>query len=111
MKNLKRENILKRTESFHDHLRETLNDPQKAELYLAIALEEYQEDGDMKMFMSALRDVAEARGGIGDLAKKTELNRQSLYTTLSAKGNPTLSTLGAMLKALGFCLSVRAINS
>ena len=54
----------------------------------------------------ALRNVAQALGGIGELAKKTHLNRQHLYKTLSRKGNPRLETVGLLLKGLGFHLSI-----
>jgi DNA-binding phage protein len=36
----------------------------------------------------ALRNVAEAQGGIGALAKKAHVGRESLYKTLSRTGNP-----------------------
>jgi DNA-binding phage protein len=36
----------------------------------------------------ALRNVAEAQGGLGKLAKKAHVGRESLYKTLSKTGNP-----------------------
>jgi len=50
--------------------------------------------------------VAEVRGGIGELAKKTNINRQHLYRTLSRRGNPRLDTLKDVLHGLGFRLSI-----
>ncbi|WP_420810615.1 DNA-binding protein [Fastidiosibacter lacustris] len=41
--------------------------------------------------------------------KKTGLDRAHLYRVLSSKGNPRFLTLGNILKALGFKLSVNAI--
>ncbi|MBX9704937.1 MAG: putative addiction module antidote protein [Gammaproteobacteria bacterium] len=99
-----------KTSSFHDLLIDSLHDTKKAEAYLKVALDEYQEDGDTEIFLLALRNVAEARGGIGELAKQTHLNRQSLYQTLSSKGNPRLMTLGKVLKALGFHLSIEPVH-
>jgi len=98
--------FLDNTVSFHDMLIASLKNPKEAAAYLQVALEEYQEDGDTEFFLLALRNVAEAEGGIGELAKKTKLNRQNLYRTLSAKGNPRLKSLGTLLKALGFNLSI-----
>jgi probable addiction module antidote protein len=54
----------------------------------------------------ALRTVAEAYGGLAAIAAEAELSRESLYRALSPKGNPTLKTLLAVLKAVGMRLSV-----
>ncbi len=72
-----------------------------------MALDEYQDDGDAEAFLLALRNVAEAKGGLGQLSQKTDLNRQNLYRTLSGTGNPRLNTLGTILNGLGFQLSIK----
>lgn len=91
---------------FEDDLRERLTDPDYARVFLDVALEEYEKDGDTEAFLLALRDVTEAQGGISKLAERTKLNRQNLYKALSEKGNPRLETVGAILHGLGFRLSV-----
>ncbi len=95
---------------FRDYVIERLRDPKEARIYLNVALEEFEKDGDIDAFLLALRDVTEAQGGIMELAKKTKLNRQNLYRALSGKGNPTISTLGNILQGLGFQLQVKAIK-
>ena len=65
------------------------------------------EDGDARSVPVALRTVAEAVGGMGALARKTGLSRETLYRTLSKRGNPRLDTLGAILAAFGLRLTVR----
>ena len=65
--------------------------------YLNSALEE----NDPAFLLKALRQVAEARGGIGGLAQQTGLNRESLYRMLSENGNPTITSLHEILDALG----------
>ena len=40
------------------------------------------------------------------VSKKTQLNREGLYDMLSKKGNPRLSSLEAILEALGLKLMV-----
>ncbi|MDN5851079.1 MAG: helix-turn-helix domain-containing protein [Nitrococcus sp.] len=40
------------------------------------------------------------------IAGRTGLSRETLYRTLSAKGNPRLDTLAALLRAMGLRLSV-----
>jgi len=52
--------ILKNTTNYHDELIESLKNSKEANLYLGAALEEYQTDNDMKAFLIALRNVAEA---------------------------------------------------
>ena len=85
-----------------------LQDPEAAALYLEEALEA----GDMEAFKLALRHVAEARlGGISALARETDLNRESLYRTLSNRGNPTLETLSKVLRALGLRVSVNVADA
>ncbi len=71
------------------------------------ALDEYQIDGNTEALLLAFRHVTLARGGIAELANKTKLSRESLYKTLSKKGNPKLQTLGKILRALGFSLKIK----
>lgn len=97
------------TGNYEDWLIESLHDKKEAASYLQVALDEYQKDGDTEALLLALRHVAQAQGGITKLSRKTHLNRESLYKTLSGKGNPKLQTLGVLLKGLGFQLSVKAV--
>jgi probable addiction module antidote protein len=97
-------------ENFRDYngmLIERLKDPSEAQAYLEVAIEEFVLDHDKAAFLQALRAVAEARGGMLSLSKKTQLNRQNLYKALSPKGNPKLDTIGNIIKGLGFRLSVK----
>lgn len=102
--------IAKNTVSHHEYLMESLRHPKRAAAYLKVALEEYEQDGDSECFLLALRNIAEAQGGISILAKKTELSRQNLYRTLSGRGNPTFLTLDAIMHGLGFRLSVEPLK-
>jgi len=64
-------------------------------------------DGDARAIPVALRTVADALGGMAALAEKTGLSRETLYRTLSAKGNPRLDTLATILAAFDLRLSVQ----
>ena len=97
--------------NFKDTLIEDLKDPAYARTYLSVALEEYEKDKDSFAFLTALRDVAEARGGIGRLARKTNLNRENLYKVLSSKGNPRLYTIENILHGMGFRLDVKLLEN
>lgn len=69
-------------------------------------LEAAMEGNDPKHIASALGDIARSKG-MSEIARKTGLGRQALYTALSENGNPTLETLTAILGVLGLELSVR----
>ena len=77
----------------------------KSEEDILYYLEAAMEGNDAKHIASALGDVARSKG-MTDIARKTGLGRQALYTALSADGNPTLETLMTVLTALGLRLSV-----
>ena len=87
--------------SYRDSSLERLQDSAEAAAYLDATLEEE----DIRVFLVALRDVAEARG-IGRVATEANLNRESLYRMLSEEGNPRLSSLEALLHAFGLRLAV-----
>lgn len=74
---------------------------------IAAYIEEMLSDGDPRAVPIALRTVADAVGGMGALAEKTGLSRETLYRTLSERGNPRLDTLAAILGAFNLRLSVR----
>ena len=84
-------------------LRKLREDPKFAVEYLKVALEDTEEPA---VLLIALRRIAEARGGIAKVAKAAGIERESLYRALSAKGNPRLSTLVAVTKAVGLRLTV-----
>jgi probable addiction module antidote protein len=94
----------KTSESHDEVMRRRLREnPEFAAEYLKVALEDTQEPA---VLLTALRRVAEARGGIARVAKAAGVERESLYRALSARGNPRLSTLVAVTKAIGLKLTV-----
>lgn len=81
-------------------------DGELAVAYLKAAMESLDDPDDRAAGLLALRTVAEAYGGLGAVAAEAGISRESLYRALSAKGNPTLKTILAVLKAVGMKLSV-----
>jgi probable addiction module antidote protein len=71
--------------------------------YLDAALE----DGEPIILLSALRDVALSKGGMRMLAKRAGINRESLYRSLSPRGNPRFETILKIFDALGLQLVVK----
>ena len=81
-----------------------LRTPKEMAAYLEAAIEE--SDGDVAFIAMALGDIARAKG-MAELSRETGLGRESLYKALSAEGNPQLSTVLKVAKALGLQLHVK----
>ena len=96
-----------RSAAYDDLLMEMLKDEDRALAYLNAALDEQ----DPRVFLVALRNVTQAHGGIGLVAQRSGLNRESLYRVLSEKGNPSMQTLAGILGALGARLGVERIKT
>ncbi len=94
-----------KTSISHDEavIRQLHDNPAFAVEYLKAALEDADEP---EVLLVALRRVAEARGGVAKVAKAAGIERESLYRALSSRGNPRLSTLLAVTKAVGLKLTV-----
>jgi len=95
-----------KTSVSHDEamIRRLRKDPDFAAEYLKAALEDAEEP---QVLLIALRHVAQARG-IARVAKAAGIKRESLYRALSLRGNPRLSTLHAVARAIGLKLTVEA---
>ncbi len=98
-------------------MRSRPHDEAMAELYrndATLALEVINgilEDGDQAELLSVLRHLTQAFGGVQAVAEQAHLNPTQLYRTLSPKGNPALSSLSAILKAMGLRLAVQPLPS
>lgn len=90
----------KRTKDYHSWLVVRLTNPRTAANYLNAAMNDSTE-----MFLTALRNVAEART-MAKVAQEAGINRESLYRALSEEGNPRLSTLSSVLNVLGLRIFV-----
>jgi len=100
-------NVMKHQASVsHDEaiVRRLRKDPNFATEYLKAALQDHDEP---RALLLALRHLAQANG-IAKVAKAAGIERESLYRALSAKGNPRLSTLVAVTKAIGLRLTVES---
>ncbi|WP_231690632.1 DNA-binding protein [Achromobacter sp. 2789STDY5608621] len=63
-------------------------------------------DGDQGELLVVLRQMTQAFGGMQAVAEQARLNPTQLYRTLSSKGNPSLASLLAILRAMGLRLAV-----
>lgn len=76
---------------------------------IALSIEAVLEDGDPTLIAAAIGDVARAKG-MSQVAQKAGLSREAMHRALSEDGNPRLTTLMAVLKALGLRLTVTPAN-
>jgi probable addiction module antidote protein len=92
----------------HDEaiIEELRADREFAIAYLQAALEELDDADNRAAGLLALRDIAEAYGGMAVVARDAGITREALYRALSPTGNPTLKTLLAVLHAMDMRLSV-----
>ncbi|RJQ50728.1 MAG: putative addiction module antidote protein [Desulfobacteraceae bacterium] len=70
---------------------------------MAAYLEAALEDGDPNVVITALGNIARARG-MSQIARDTGLGRESLYKALSPEGNPEFATVMKVVRALGLKL-------
>ncbi|MBI4745719.1 MAG: putative addiction module antidote protein [Deltaproteobacteria bacterium] len=87
---------------YQEDLIEWLKNPKHAAGYLNEAIEE----GEKELILLALRNVAEAQGGMSNIAEKASLNRENLYRMLSKRGNPQMESIIKLLHALGLKLTI-----
>ena len=67
------------------------------------------EDDDASYIVHALGVAARAKG-MTKVASDTGLAREALYRSFSEEGNPSLKSTIAVLKSLGFRLTVRRLD-
>ncbi len=105
-----------RTGNGGQRMKDLAHDESMAELFREDAafatqyLNDVLEEGDQADLLIALRQMAQAFGGVPAIAEKADLNATQLYRTLSAEGNPELRSLTAVLKAMGMRLAVQPIR-
>lgn len=93
---------MKRSKSFRDSLIQSLRDPIEASEYLNAVLKE----NDTRLLLAAIKDIADAQGGMTELSRKTKLNRANLYQMLSQHGNPRIHNIDSVLRVFGLRIGV-----
>ena len=98
--------------SHHDwEVQELGKDREFAVEYLKVALESLDNPEERGASLLMLRALAEAYGGVAKVAAEAGISRESLYRSLSPKGNPTMKTLIAVITSMGLRLSVVEKNA
>jgi len=69
-------------------------------------IEEVLKDDDPNLILSALNDIAKAKG-MSKIAQKSGLGRESMYKALKPDAKPRFETIMKIIKAMGFTLSIQ----
>lgn len=94
---------MKQMTAYETDLQEWLKTSANAAAYLNAVLEE----GDKTAMLLALREVAQANGGMTAIAEKAHVKRESLYQMLSRRGNPELTSLFNILHGMGLTITIQ----
>ena len=70
---------------FKDYLLKDLAQPEFAKGYLEAALQDFDKDGNIEILLLAMKDIAEAQGGIEELVTWINLSPQDLIYLLNTE--------------------------
>jgi probable addiction module antidote protein len=90
-------------EYFHSH-------PDEIDDFINEIFASYAEDGDTAALLTSLRVIARVRG-LSSIAEEVGMTRQGLQKALSDKGNPRLDNINAIMRAMGYQLMPRRVNT
>ena len=102
---------MRKMRTLREYLIERLADKERAIGYLQAILDDYYIYGNPPVVLRALETVVKAQGGVSKLAKRTDMDPQLLSKVLSNKDTPLIDALGIVLKALGYQLSIKPLES
>ncbi len=71
------------TTPFKDYLLKDLAQPEFAKGYFEVVLQDLHKDGNIEILLLAMKDIAEAHGGIEELVRWTSLSPQALTYLLN----------------------------
>ena len=106
--NLDINKIKANTISHDEYMHKKLKDSEYQKGWLKISILDYIETGDYSEFYRALEQVIKARGTIKEFAESIGIDRSNLTSLLKCKTKsaPSITTIGKILKGLGYTLSV-----
>ena len=102
---------MRKMRTLREYLIERLVDKERAIGYLRAILDDYQIYRERTLVLRALQTVVEAQGGVSKIAKQVDMDPQLLSKVLSNKDMPLIDALGTVLKALGYQLSIKPLES
>lgn len=83
--------------------------PDEVDAHLTEIFSAYADDNDSAALLSQLRVIARVKG-VSEIADEIGISRQGLQKALSAKGNPRLENISAIMKAMGYQLTPQRLD-
>ena len=102
---------MKKMRTLREYLIERLVDKERAIGYFRAILDDYQIYRERTVVLRALQTVVEAQGGVSKVAKQVDMDPQLLSKVLSNEDTPLIDALSIVLKALGYQLSIKPLES
>lgn len=90
---------------------EQLSEEEDMSGFLSAVMEEYQSHGNAAVIQISLESIVEAKGGIAEVAKKTDIDPQVLSDVLTRKETLHVDTLTTVLNAIGCRLSIVPLDT
>ncbi len=87
---------------FRDH-------PEEIDDFINLIFEAYAEDGNTGVLLSSLRVLSRVKG-VSKIAAESGLSRKGVQKALSENGNPALSSINAIMHAMGYRLTPQKLN-
>ena len=84
--------------------------PEEIDDFLNEIFADYAVDCDSATLLAALRIIARVKG-ITNMAEEVGMTRQGLQKALSAKGNPRMDNVNAIMHALGYQLMPQPLGT
>ena len=83
--------------------------PEEIDEFIHEIFADYAQDSDSAALLSSLRVIARVKG-LSNMAEEIGMTRQGLQKALSAKGNPRLDNINAIMRAMGYQLMPRPME-
>ncbi len=90
---------------------EQLTEQEDMSGYLSAVMEEYQTHANPVVIQISLQNIVEAKGGISEVAKKTDIDPEVLSEVLTSTEAPRIDTLRTVHNVLGCCLSIAPLEN
>ena len=80
------------------------DDPATLQHYIDESFQQFEQDGDTKLLLMALKRASKTFGNMKVLAKKIGYSRGYLHRALSGTINPSIKFISSLLSVLGYRL-------
>ncbi len=96
--------MMERFRTWNEILMERLSEPEDVIGYLEVSLEEYLDDGDKAFFLTGIKNVIEAQGGILSVSEQAGIDPGFLSDALNNGSMPPFHILSSIFTSFGGAL-------